>query len=353
MAVKKFNYTSLKSLSIDMDTMNIVSKIHEYKGKQELYIAANPQILSKLTDLAIIQSTDASNKIEGIFTSDARLKDIVQRKAHPKNRNEEEIAGYRDVLSLIHEDFEYIRIVPNDILTLHNKLYAYSPKPFKGKFKNGDNVITETDSTGNEFVRFQPAPAYLTPEYVAALCIEYNKAIQAYNIDPLILIPCFVLDFLSIHPFDDGNGRMSRLLTLLLLYQNGYLVGKYISIEMLIETSKESYYEALGASSVGWLENTNTYLPFLRYSLGIILNAYTQFEDRFQTVRTQALTPSERVLQIMQRSLTPLSRADIMVLAPELSQRTLERVLAALQKTESIEKIGAGRATTYISKNRL
>lgn len=235
MAVKEFNYQKLEKLSITYDLLNMLTKIHEYKGKQELYITTKPEILNKLTDLALIQSTEASNKIEGIATTDGRLKQLVEEKVKPRNRDEEEIAGYRDVLKLIHDSYEYIRVVPNDILTLHKNLYNYSAKSYKGKFKSGDNVITEKDIDGNERVRFVPAPAYLTPDLIEELCYQYNQAIQKDEIDPLILIPCFVLDFLSIHPFSVGNGRMSRLLTLLLLYKSGYLVGKYISIEMLVE----------------------------------------------------------------------------------------------------------------------
>lgn len=218
---------------------------------------------------------------------------------------------------------------------------------YKGKFKSGDNLITEKDLANNERVRFVPAPAYLTPDLMEELCYQYNQAIQKAEIDPLLLIPCFVLDFLSIHPFSDGNGRISRLLTLLLLYKSGYLVGKYISIEMLIEKSKQTYYEALQASSVGWLENEQDYTPFVRYLVGIILRAYENFSERFEIIINQELTPTERVVEELEKSLEPLSRADLESLLPDISQRTIERALAELQTENKIQKVGQGRSTKY------
>lgn len=345
--MKEFNYKKLETLDLSFDLLNMLTKIHEHKGKQELYIERKPEILKKLTDLALIQSTEASNKIDGIATTDGRLKQIVEQKVKPRNRDEEEIAGYRDVLKIIHDSYEFVSVSPNHILTLHKNLYNYSAKSYKGQFKSSDNVITEKDKFGNETVRFILAPAYLTPELVRQLCDEYNRAIQESEIDPLLLIPCFILDFLSIHPFSDGNGRMSRLLTLLLLYQSGYLVGKYISVEMLIEQSKETYYDTLKASSVGWLENRQNYTPFVRYILGIILRAYEDFSERFEKVITQELTTAERVSEELQRSFTPLSRADLEILLPDISQRTIERALADLQKENKIKKIGQGRSTKY------
>ncbi|MDT2660490.1 Fic family protein [Enterococcus hulanensis] len=347
MAVKEFNYRELENLSLSHDLLNMLTKVHEYKGKQELYIATKPEILNKLTDLALIQSTEASNKIEGIATTNGRLKQIVEEKVTPRNRDEEEIAGYRDVLKLIHESYEYINVVPNDILTLHKNLYNYSAKSYKGKFKSGDNVITEKDVDGNERVRFVPAPAYLTPDLVEELCYQYNQAVQKGEIDPLLLIPCFVLDFLSIHPFSDGNGRMSRLLTLLLLYKSGYLVGKYISIELLIEESKQTYYEALQASSVGWIKNEQDYTPFVRYLLGIILRAYEGFSERFEVINNRISTPAERLLLALQKSFEPLSRAELEVILTDISRRTIERALSDLQMENKIEKIGQGRSTRY------
>ncbi|WP_413518240.1 Fic family protein [Carnobacterium maltaromaticum] len=351
--MKKFEYSHLDNLTLTHDLLKTSSKIHEYKGKQELYIVTKPDILNKLTDLAIIQSTEASNKIEGISTTNGRLKQLIEEKVKPRNRDEEEIAGYRDVLKLIHDSYEYIEVVPNNVLTLHKNLYNYSAKSYKGKYKISDNVITEKDFDGNEQIRFVPAPAYLTENLMKELCEQYILAIEKSKIDPLLLIPCFVLDFLSIHPFSDGNGRMSRLLTLLLLYRSGYLIGKYISIEMLIEKSKQTYYEALQASSIGWLDNKQDYTPFVRYLLGIILRAYEDFSERFEVIINKEMTTSERVLDELSKSLEPLSRLDLQTLLPDISQRTIERALAELQEKLRIEKVGQGRSTKYKPMNGL
>lgn len=345
--MKEFNYSQLKKLTLSHDLLNILTKIHEFKGKQELYITTKPEILNKLTDLALIQSTEASNKIEGIATTNKRLKQIVEEKVAPRNRDEEELAGYRDVLKMIHDSYPYIQITPNNILTLHKNLYNYSAKSYKGKFKSSDNVITEKDAAGNEHIRFTPAPAFLTSKLMSEICQQYNQAIQKAEIDPLLLIPCFILDFLSIHPFSDGNGRLSRLLALLLLYQSGYLVGKYISIEMLVEKSKETYYETLQASSIGWLENEQDYTPFVRYFLGIILRAYEDFSERFEVVINRELTSTERLTEELEKSFEPLSRVDLETLLPDISRRTIERALSELQAEKKIEKIGRGRSTKY------
>ncbi|MGO3170694.1 MAG: Fic family protein [Bavariicoccus seileri] len=347
--MKSFEYNRLESLALNIDVVNMLTSIHEYKGKQELYLETKPDVLDRLQDLALIQSTDASNKIEGIFTSNKRLRELVTNKTKPHSRNEKEITGYRDVLRLIHENYPYIKLSPNHILQLHQKLYSYLPEAQSGKWKQQDNIITEKNANGEEFVRFQPASAFQTPQLINELVEQYNKEIQRGQLDPLLLVPCFILDFLSIHPFSDGNGRMSRLLTLLLLYQNQYLVGRYISIEMLIENTKESYYESLQASSVGWMENKQDYLPFVQYLLGIILKAYREFEQRFKVTHHIKIASSDRVYEIINHSLAPLSKTDIVALAPEISQKTIERRLTDLVKAGSIRKIGVGRSTTYIS----
>ena len=216
-----------------------------------------------------------------------------------------------------------------------------------------DNYIEEEDEFGNKSVRFQPVPAILTKEYIETLCSQYEDAIHHTNIDPLLIIPCVILDFLCIHPFGDGNGRMSRLLTLLLLYKAGYLVGKYISIEMVVEKSKETYYEVLQDSSIDWHENTNDYMPFIKYTLGTIINAYKDFEERFVLLEKKKMTSPERVYSIIERSLVKLGKSDIMTLCPELSQKTVERALKKLTDEEKIAKIGAGKSTTYVDVKRL
>ena len=237
--------------------MAYLTQIHEYKGQQNLFIEAKADALSNLLEVAKIQSTEASNRIEGIITTDDRLKKIVREKTMPHTRSEKEIAGYRDVLAMIHESYEFIEPSPGFILQMHRNLYKYSGRESGGRYKNSNNVISEQDSEGNKFVRFQPVEAWETSQAVEELCRSFDRALKEEGADPLILTAMFVLDFLCIHPFNDGNGRMSRLLTLLLLYRAGFMVGKYVSIEGIIEESKETYYEALKQSSFGWHENEN------------------------------------------------------------------------------------------------
>ena len=345
--LRKFNYLKLMELSLPVSIYHTIAKIHEYKGKQELYVENYSDILEKMIDVAKIQSTKSSNAIEGIFTSDTRLKELMNKKAEPKNRNEEEIIGYRHVLDIIHENYAYIEFNKNDILTLHNQLYSYSYVNYKGKFKTLDNTIMEVDELGNRKVRFQPVSSFETENYFDKMVGAYKKAVEA-NIPALILIPVLIHDFLCIHPFDDGNGRMSRLLTLLLLYKFGYFVGRYLSIEMLIEESKESYYEELKRSSEKWHTGENDEIPFIRYMLGVLLKAYEECDDRFNFIGNEKLTSPERVLSVIQRSLEPLSKKDIMIICPDISQRTIERALKELYDNSKIKQVGSGRSTKYV-----
>lgn len=345
--LREFNYLKLMDLSLPVNIYHIIAGIHEYKGKQELYVQNYPDVLEKMIDVAKIQSAKSSNAIEGIYTNDARLKELMDKKALPKNRNEEEIAGYRQVLDIIHENYQYINFDKNDILTLHNQLYSYSYVKHKGKFKSMDNTIVEVDSEGNKTVRFQPVSSFETEIYFDKMVEAYNEAVKA-DIPLLLLIPVLIHDFLCIHPFDDGNGRMSRILTLLLLYKHDYFVGRYISIEMLIEESKDSYYEELRNSSENWHTGENDELPFMKYMLGIILKAYKECDDRFKMLGEKRLTSPERVLSIIEKSLQPLSKRDIVILSPYISQRTVERVLKELQDKGRIKQIGSGRSTKYI-----
>ena len=329
------------------DIVALLTQIHEFKGEQNLFIEANSDTLTQLVEIAKIQSTEASNKIEGIYTSDERLKKIVLDKTTPRTRNEQEIAGYRDVLATIHESYEYIPLRPSMILQLHRDLYKFSGMSIGGSYKNSDNVIAETDASGNRFVRFQPVPAWETAEAIDMACQAYDRAVQA-GADPLLIIPMFILDFLCIHPFNDGNGRMSRLLTLLLLYRSGYIVGKYISIEKVIEQSKETYYETLQQSSFGWHESDNDYAPFIRYLLGTIVAAYREFSSRVQVLITSGMSKPERIRELIKGTLGKITKAEIMEKCPDISQATVQRTLIELQKNNEIIKLGGGRYTAYI-----
>ena len=302
-------------------------------------------------EIAKIQSTEASNKIEGIYTSDERLAALVKNKTRPKTRNEQEIAGYRDVLNTIHESYEHIPPKASIILQLHRDLYKFEGYDIGGKYKSADNVIEEVDAEGNKFIRFKPVPAWETAEAMDCLCMAFETALATEQIDPLILIPMFILDFLCIHPFNDGNGRMSRLLTLLLLYRAGYIVGKYISIEKMIESTKEAYYESLQISSLQWHENNNEYETFVKYVLGIVLGAYREFSSRVQLLITSGLTKPERIQEIIKNTLGTISKAEIAEKCPDISKITIQRTLAELIGAGRIEKIGGGRYTKYIWKN--
>ena len=295
--MRNFDYTNAPANLLTPEIVQMLASIHEHKGKQELFMEANVDELKTLLEVALIQSTGASNRIEGIFTSDKRLEELVTQKAEPRNRSEQEIAGYREVLATIHESHEHINPRPNIILQLHRDLYSYSQAGTGGSYKNSDNVIAETDAECNQRARFVPVPAFQTAEAMDELCSKFLEAWEAGQMDKLILIPMFILDFLCIHPFNDGNGRMSRLLTLLLFYKAGYIVGKYVSMEILIEKTKETYYEALQASSTGWHEGENTYEPFVKYYLGITLKAYSEFENRVEHLKYRSLSKPDRYFQ--------------------------------------------------------
>lgn len=345
-----FDYKESPKNLLTPEIVNMLSSLHEFRGKQELYIEAESDILTALLNIAKIQSTKASNKIEGIYTSDERLEALVMEKAEPQNRSEEEIAGYREVLATVHDSYEYISIRPNNILQLHRDLYGFSSSDTGGRFKNTDNVIAESGKDGKQRVRFAPVPAFQTAEAMEALCSEFNSAIDRSEYDPLLLIPMFILDFLCIHPFNDGNGRMSRLLTLLLLYRSGYIVGKYISMEMLIEKTKETYYEALQNSSIGWHDNTSDYTSFVRYYLGVVLKGYNDFQNHVEHLKYRKISKTERVKAVFEKKLGIIKKSDIATLCPDISETTIERSLKELLESGYIEKVGKGRATGYAKK---
>lgn len=346
----EFDFINRPKDLLTPEVVSILTRLHECRGRQELFIEAEADVLTALLEVAKIQSTGASNRIEGIYTTDERLNAIVRDKVKPRNRNEEEISGYRDALATIHESYEYIAPRPNNILQLHRDLYSFSSSAVGGVYKNSDNIIAEKHADGTETVRFRPVPAYQTADAILNLCTRYNEAIEAGTYDPLLLMPVFILDFLCIHPFNDGNGRMSRLLTLLLLYRAGFIVGKYISIEMLIEKSKDSYYEALQTSSKDWHENGNDYLPFLKYMLGVVVKAYNEFEDRVEHLRHRKMSKADRIKDLIEKTPGKISKKEIAQACPDISVTTIERTLAELIASGFIEKVGVGRSTAYVKK---
>lgn len=345
--MRNYNYTEKYNSLLSPDIVALLTQIHEFKGQQNLFIEAKADTLTQLVEIAKIQSTEASNKIEGIYTSDERLKKIVRDKTMPRTRNEQEIAGYRDVLNTIHESYDYIPLKPSIILQLHRDLYKFSGAGYGGKFKISDNVIAEEDEAGNKTVRFEPVSAWETPEAIERACMAFDEAMSSGNYDPLLIIPLFILDFTCIHPFSDGNGRMSRLITLLLLYRAGYIVGKYISIEKLIEQSKETYYEALHDSSADWHEEGNDYSAFVRYTLGVIAAAYRDFNGRVETLTSSGLSKPERIAEIIRGTLGKITKSEIMAKCPDISQVTVQRALSDLLKNGDIIKLSGGRYTAY------
>ena len=342
----RFNYTALKNMKWDAEMMGYVAVIHEMKGKQVFYLKQQPESLDKLVEIARVQSTESSNEIEGIRTTNTRLKQLVSEKTTPKNRNEQEIAGYRDALAVIHESFEYIPLTPNYLLQLHKILYSYSEKDVGGRFKNVQNYISAIDREGKQFTLFTPPAPYETPDMVSELCDEFNRAIAKCEVDPLILIPIFIHDFLCIHPFLDGNGRMSRLLTTLLLYRSGYMIGKYISLEAKIAKNKNLYYDALELSQARWYEGNDDPTPFVKYLLGTIISAYRDFEERMEIIGDKD-SAMNIVTKAVATRIGKFTKADIVALCPSISVSSVESSLKKSLRNGVIEKHGNGRATFY------
>lgn len=344
---REFDYNNLKEKSWDKDVLGYIGLIHEYKGKQQLHLKQMPCELERLVDIAKIQSTESSNAIEGIVTTNQRLKQLLAGKTSPRNRNEQEISGYKAVLETVHQSFEYMPISANVILQLHKILYSFMPTAFGGVFKNTSNEIDEIRSDGTVFVRFKPLEPYETPQAVEKLCAAYNKIIASGEVDPLVVIPTFIHDFLCIHPFNDGNGRMSRILTTLLLYKSGYVVGKYISLEKKINDNKDEYYETLRLSSENWHNGHNDDTPFVKYLLGIILSAYRDFEERLDIVAGEK-SAKEMVKEVFDKKLGKVTKSDIMEYCSTLSRSAVEKALRELVGENIIFKREKGPATYYI-----
>ena len=329
--------------------INKLTTIYQLYGETSNFEKYYRKELEKLANVAKIKSTDASNRIEGIYTSDSRLNKIISDKVEPRDRDERKIAGYRDVLSLIHENYRYMSITKNTILSMHNMLFKYAGDSWGGHFKDINNKIIAKYADGHEEVRFNPPDAFLVPELIDGLCKQYNEAFERGEISPLVLSAAFVFDFVSIHPFRDGNGRMSRLLMLLTMYRSGWEVGKYISLEKIIEDSKESYYDVLAASSVGWNENQNDYAPFVNYYLGVVVKAYRDLIERIGLVHNhKELKADKLILKTLQQQLRPLSRAELVELIPQYSQTTIQRNLKQLRDEKKIQSVGKGKNTKYV-----
>lgn len=344
--MRNFNYSEIRNQKWDSDILGLIAAIYKEAGKQEMFLKQKPQELEKFVEIAKIQSTEASNAIEGIITTSTRIKQLVEEKTTPKNRDEQEIAGYRDVLNIIHDSFDAIPISQNYILQLHKILYSHMNNPMGGRTKGVQNYISATYPDGHVETLFTPLSPFETPEALDKICQEYNRVIGNMEVEPLIVIPIFIHDFLCIHPFNDGNGRMSRLLTTLLLYRNGFYVGKYISLEAKIARNKDLYYSALSQAQHGWHEGTEDVVPFIKYLLGTILAAYKDFEDRFSLVETK-LPALEMVRQASMYKIGRFNKQDIRELCPTLSNSSIEKAFRDLIALGEIQKEGKGKGTCY------
>lgn len=348
--MRTFNYSAIKNQKWDSDILGLIAAIYKEAGKQELYLKQRAEELEKLVEIAKIQSTEASNAIEGIVTTNTRIRQLVEEKTTPKNRDEQEIAGYRDVLAIIHENFDTIPITQNYILQLHKILYGHMNNPIAGRTKTVQNYISATYPDGRVETLFIPLAPFETPEALDKICEEYNRVIGNMELEPLIAIPVFIHDFLCIHPFNDGNGRMSRLLTTLLLYRNGFYVGKYISLESKIAKNKDLYYDVLAQSQTGWHEGTENAIPFIKYILGTILAAYKDFAQRIELIEPK-LSAIEMVRRASKIKTGRFNKQDIRELCPTISDSSIEGALRKLVATGELKKEGRGKNTCYFRLN--
>ena len=345
-----FNYSSIKDQKWGSDTLGLIAAIYRYAGKQELYLNQRPEKLDKLVDISMIQSTETSNAIEGIVTTSSRLRQIINEKTTPRDRNEQEIAGYREALSIIHESFDVIPITQNYILQLHKIMYSHTNNPMAGRTKSVQNYISAAYPGGRMETLFTPLAPYETPEALDRICEEYNRVIGNMEVEPLIAIPVFINDFLCIHPFNDGNGRMSRLLTTLLLYRNGFYVGRYISLEAKIAQTKDLYYDALAKAQTGWHDGEEDATPFINYLLGTILAAYKDFEERFELIEAK-LPAHEMVRRATLKKIGRFNKQDIRELCPTLSDSSIEGALRKLVDSGELKREGNGKNTCYFRLN--
>ncbi len=344
--MRAFNYSEIANQKWDSEILGFVAAIYKEAGKQELYLKQRPNELEKLVEIAKKKSTEASNAIEGIVTTNTRIKQLIEEKTMPRNRNEQEIAGYRDALNIIHESFDAIPITRNYILQLHKIMYSHMNNPMAGQTKNVQNYISATYPDKHTETLFTPLAPFETPEALDRICEEYNRVIGNTELEPLIAIPVFIHDFLCIHPFNDGNGRMSRLLTTLLLYRSGFYVGKYISLEEKIARHKDLYYSALGRAQTGWYEGTDDPSPFIKYILGTILSAYKDLSERYAIVEEKQ-PAVDTVRKATFSKLGRFTKQDMLELCPTLSVSSVEGALRKLIELGELTREGKGKATRY------
>lgn len=337
----------LARLRFEANQVATLRALGEYRGKQELFYRQAPEVLKGLRQVAVIESSESSNRLEGVTVPANRLKALVVKRTKPRDRSEQEVAGYRDALALIHESGRAMPFSANVVLQLHSTLYRFMPNP-GGRGKPSDNEIIERRADGTVRLRFKPTPAHLTPMAMEELVKGYAAAVKVHSQDPLVIVPLTILDFLCIHPFSDGNGRVGRLLTLMLLYHFDYEVGRYISIERVYEDTKESYYETLEASSRHWHRGKHDPFPWLEYFWGVLLRAYREFEERVGQVRSGRGAKSEQVRDAVLARQEPFSISDIEVACAGVSRDTVRLVLRQLKKEKLIASTGKGRSAKWI-----
>jgi len=340
--MKSFEYGYLLETPISHSLLMSVRALGEYRGRQRLYGEQSPEVLETLRKAAMIQSTESSNRIEGIVVAPDRIAPLVIKKVRPKDRSEQEVAGYRDVLSSIHTNHSTMRLSPDLIRNWHRMMYRYTGEK-AGDWKTKDNAILEVKPDGNRAVRFTPVSAMATPQYIKRLINLFSDAMSEGKTDPLLLIASFILDFECIHPFMDGNGRVGRLLTLLLLYQNDYQMGRYISLERIVEESKETYYEALYKSSQGWHEGKADLRPWWSYFLGMLTAAYKEFESRVGVITSARGAKREMVENTIKHMPERFRFSDLQRACPGVSYPTLKRALADLKRRKKLRCLGKGR----------
>ncbi len=340
----------LTGLRFDPEQAATLRAIGEFRGQQELQYRRAPEALAGLLEVAKIESSESSNRLEGVNVPPDRIRRLVVHEAQPRNRSEQEVAGYRDALALIHDSGREMLFTPNVLLQLHGMLYGYMPNP-GGRWKAADNDIVELRPDGTSRVRFKPVSAHLTPMAIEQLTTHYASAVQMPKLDSLIVVPLAILDFLCIHPFTDGNGRMARLLTLMLQYHFNYEVGRYISIERVYEQTKEGYYETLEASSQGWHEGRHDPNPWLNYFWGVLLRAYREFEERVEEVRKRKGSKSEQVRAVVLAKQVPFSISEIEADCPNVSRQTVRIVLRKMSREGLIASTGKGRSAKWVRKS--
>lgn len=349
--MKSITSKYLGNLQFSTSQISTLKRLGEYKGRQDLFRRQTPEVLDSLKAAAIIESSESSNRLEGITAPHHRIEALVLENTAPKNRSEQEIAGYRDVINLLHESGEHMPFSVNVILQMHSMLYRYLPGE-GGRWKMTDNEIIERNPDGTtKRVRFKPTTAVETPHSMESLVENYRQAITSHDKEPILLIPLTILDFLCIHPFTDGNGRISRLLTLLLLYHFDYEVGRYISLERIFEDSKETYYETLQASSKHWHEAKHNVFPWMNYFWGVLLRAYQEFEERVGTIQTSKGSKTEQIKNAIKRKVAPFSISDLESDCPGISRDMVRIVLRQLRDEGEIIPQGKGRGAKWIKKN--